>query len=105
MTQDADKEKKDLEFRAMADSFIDVANKHCDTTDAAQVGSTLLYATSRFSAFVVASHAKDKASYEAEIDNAVEYFGTEFKRMLMENLGQYKSVFDEAPRYEHLIKK
>ena len=54
---------------------------------------------------MVASHAKDRVSYEAEIDNAVDYFGTEFKKMLLENLDQYKSVFDEKPRYEHLVKK
>lgn len=104
MTEQTEKEKKDLDFRKMADSFIDVANKHCDTTDAAQVGSALLYASSRFSSFVVASYANNKEAYETEIDNAVEYFSVEFKKMLLENLNQYKSIFDEAPRYEHLIK-
>ncbi len=101
----ADQEQTNKNFYKMADSFIDLANQHCDNTENAEVGSALLYASSRFSAFVVASFAQNKDHYEGEIDNAVEYFGQEFKRMLSENLEQYKSVFDEAPRYEHLIKK
>ena len=91
-----DQNQKDQEFRKMADTFITLANEHCDSTANALVGSTLLYATARFSAFVVASHAKNEAHYEAEIDNAVEYFGDEFKRMLVENLEQYRSVFKET---------
>ena len=89
----------------MADTFIDTANTHCESTDSSEVGSAMLFATSRFSSFVVASHADNKTSYEAEIDNAVEHFTKEFKRMLIENLDQYKTVFDDAPRYEHLVKK
>ena len=81
------------EFYKTADSFIDVANNHCDNQQASQVGSALLYATARFSSFVVASHAKDQESYEAEIENALEFFTSEFKRMLGENLEEYKSVF------------
>ncbi len=100
-----DQDQKNKQFREMADSFISLANDHCESTDNAEVGSTLLYATARFSSFVVASHAKDKTSFESEIDNAVEYFGSEFKRMLLENLDQYKSIFDEVPKYEHLVKK
>ena len=103
MSQD----QRNLEFRQIADSFIDVANKQSDTVDSAQVGSSMIYACARFSSFVVASHSKDKAQFESEIDNAVEFFSGEFKRMLMENMEEYKAVFTEepAPRYEHLVKK
>jgi len=99
-----DQEQSNKAFRELADSFIELANQHCDNIESNRVGSALLYATARFSAFVVASHASDKGHYESEIENALDFFSTEFRRMLGENLEQYKSVFKEAPKYQHLIK-
>lgn len=98
-----DDERNQL-FRQIADSFIDTANRHAEDTDSGIVSSALLYGTARFSAFVVASNAKDLDRYEADRDTAVEYFTSEFKRMLEENLDDYKSVFKEQPRYAHLMK-
>ena len=105
MSQD----QRNLEFRQMADSFIDVANKQSDKVDSAQVGSSMIYASARFSSFVVASHSNDLNHFESEIDNAVEFFTSEFKRMLIDNMQEYKSVFtaepEEESRYKHLMKK
>lgn len=104
-----DQEQKNTEFRKIADSFIDLANSHCDSMDSNRVGSALLYATARFSAFVVASHASGKSHYESEIDHALDFFTQEFRRMLNENLEQYKSAFKDeskqAQKYQHLMKK
>lgn len=100
-----DQEQDNKTFYKMADSFIDVANKHCDNEQSSKVGSALLFATARFSSFVVASHANDKEAYEAEIENATEFFSGEFKRMLTENLEEYRSVFKEEPKYQHLVNK
>ena len=101
-------EEMNTEFRKIADSFIDVANKHCDQVDNTRVASAQLFATARFSAFVVASRSKDLHAYEEEVDNAVDFFSHEFKRMLAENLEEYKQVFvkrqQDAPKYEHLMK-
>lgn len=101
MTEQVDNQS----FYKIADSFIDLANNHCETMNNSEVGSAMLFAGARFSSFVVATHAKEKASFEAEIDHAVEHFTNEFKRMLTENLEQYKTVFDEPPKYEHLMNK
>ncbi|MEE9325738.1 MAG: DUF3144 domain-containing protein [Cocleimonas sp.] len=103
-----DKQQQDKEFFKTADTFIDLANDHSNKQDSAAVGSSLLYATARFSSFVVASHAKDLESFESEIDHAIEFFNKEFERMLKENLEEYKGVFSkeqEQPKYQHLIKK
>jgi len=97
-------EQDNKSFYKMADSFIDLANNHCESVKNSEVGSAMLFASARFSSFVVASHANDKASFEADIDHAVEHFTKEFERMLLENLEQYKTVFDEAPKYQHLMK-
>lgn len=101
-------EERNKQFRDMADSFIDLANKHCDQVESTKVGSAQLYATTRFCAFVVASGSKDLENYESEIDNAVDFFSAEFKKMLTENMDEYKAVFKQreegSGRYEHLIK-
>lgn len=67
MSQD----QRNIEFRQIADSFIDVANKQRNKVDSAQVGFSMIFACARFSSFVVASHSKDLKHFESEIDNAV----------------------------------
>ena len=104
---EAQKKAQDKAFYTAADQFIDVANKACDNREASFVGSAMLFATARFSAFVVASQAQNKEAYEAELERASEFFNKEFERMLKQNMEDYKTAFsqqDEA-RYEHLMKK
>lgn len=91
-------------FRNIADSLIDVANHHCDDTDNAIVGSAFMYGAARFCAYVMASRTKELSRYETERGAAMEYFTGEFRRMLEENLDNYKSVFQEQPKYAHLMK-
>ncbi len=103
-----EQEISNKEFYEIADTFIDAANEHCEKKDTSEVGSALLFATARFSSFVVASHSKDLETYEAEIEHATEFFSTEFKRMLEQNLEEYKSAFkprDDEPKYAHLMKE
>lgn len=95
----------DKKFINMADSFIDLANQHCDSTTNSLVNASFLYGSARFCAFLTASTAESKENYEANIDDAVDYYAQEYKKMLAEHMNQYKSAFDEAPRYEHLMKK
>ncbi len=104
---EAEKKAQDKEFYTTADTFIDVANNACDEKDPSFVGSAMLFATARFSAFVVASQAQDKESYEAELERAKEFFNGEFDRMLNQNMDDYKTAFtqQEENRYEHLMKK
>lgn len=104
---EAQKKAQDKEFYTLADKFIDIANNECEGKEPSFVGSAMLFATARFSAFVVASQAQDKDSYEAELERATEFFNGEFDRMLKQNMEDYKTAFtqqDEA-RYEHLMKK
>lgn len=104
---EAQKKAQDKEFYTLADQFIDVANNECEKKDPSFVGSAMLFATARFSAFVVASQAEDRDSYETELERAKEFFNSEFDRMLNQNMEDYKTAFtqqDEA-RYEHLMKK
>ena len=90
---EAQKKAQDTEFYELADKFINAANEECDKKVPSFVGSSMLFAAARFSAFIVASQAQDKAAYEAEVERATEFFTGEFDRMLKQNLENYKTVF------------
>lgn len=97
-------EDLDKEFRMMADSFIDLANKHADSAEREIVSMALLYAAARFNSFVVASHAQDLKKYDADREKAFEFFLSKYKEMLNENLDDYRRLYDESLKYEHLRK-
>ncbi len=97
-------EELERKFRALADQFIDAANTHAANEHKENVGLALLYAAARFNAFVVASHAGDLDGYQEDLDKAKEYFTGEYRRMLEENLEDYKSVFRASGPYAHLVK-
>lgn len=89
-------EATEREFRRVADAFIDVANEQIESAPKENVGMALLFAASRFNAFVVASHCKTLDRYEADRQRAVEFFTKEYLRMLEENLEDYRRAFEEA---------
>jgi hypothetical protein len=51
----------------------------------------------------VASHAGDIKKYELDRGKAFEFFTQEYKKMLNENLDDYKKFFDENMKYAHLM--
>ena len=93
------------QFLDTADAFIDLANEQCSDRNNALVNASFLYGAARFSAFITATAMGDLQKYEADIPDAIDYYSKQFRSMLEEHFEQYKSVFNEAPRYEHLMKK
>ena len=91
----------DLNFIKMADLFINQANKQCEQADHQLVNASMLYASARFSAFITASMSESKQSYEAGMDQAIEFYMAEFKKMLQEHMQQYSVVFDKKPQYPY----
>ncbi len=87
-------EDTDREFRQMVDGFIDQANRYMDTAPKENIGMALLYAASRFNSFVVASHAPSVQKYDTDRKKAVDFFSSEYLRMLEENLDDYRRIYD-----------
>jgi hypothetical protein len=83
------KRKVDTGFWNRADAHIHLANEQCNDIGAGKVSASLLYAASRFNAFIVASQAADAAGLRATKQEALEYFTDEFRKMLDENLDDY----------------
>jgi len=79
----------DKEFWERADEIIHLANKQCEKAGSGKVSSSLLYASSRFSAFLLASTADDAEDMKKERDKAIKYFTDQYKNMLIDNLDDY----------------
>ena len=85
----------DLIYRQMIDSFIDCANELAEQNSAENVGMALLFAASRFNAFVVSQHAENREDYEKDMEKAQEFFISQYHQMLTENLEDYKKVYEK----------
>lgn len=83
------------EFRQLADSFIDVANRHCEKFDPPRVSSSFLFGASRFCSFVVASKTGEIDAYNDQREAALDYYTKEFRSMLEKNLEDYQRVFEK----------
>ena len=99
---DISDEEVNLQFREIADAFIDLANDQSNRFNKKNVSLALLYAAARFNAFIVAGHADDGAAYDRDRDSAFDYFTGEYQRMLEENLDQYREAFGQQ-KYQHLM--
>jgi hypothetical protein len=97
-------EDLNLEFRAIADTFIEVANNHTDKVPVENVGMAMLYAASRFNAFVVSTKTDSLEKYQEDMPKAIDFFLGNYQSMLQENLEDYKRVYDPELKYAHLMK-
>lgn len=96
-----DREKRDVDagFWGRADAHIHLANAQCDTVEAGKVSASLLYAASRFNAFIVASNASSPESLSQSRSEALDYFTEQFRSMLAENLDDHIKNFTKY--HEH----
>lgn len=88
-------ENGDKEFRGRADAFIHLANEQCRAASNDAVNASLLYAATRFNAFVVASAAQDIEEMRRDRDEAIKYFTERFRQMLVENIDDYVGNYAE----------
>lgn len=88
-------DKPDDEFWDRADEIIDLANKQCNKASNGKVSSSLLYATARFNAFIVASSAKDSEGLKDDKEQAVKYFTEQYEKMLVENIDEHIKNFEK----------
>lgn len=87
--------KSDERFWDMVDSFIRLANEYGDQVSIGKVSTALLYAAARYNAFVVVS--VDNKNIEGEKPLALEYFGDQYKTMLLENLEDHNDIVEPLP--------
>ena len=90
MTSDVDKE-----FFERADAYITVANEQAQTVNRGKVSASMMFATARFNAWVSASGTETSEELASVKDEALEYFISEYRKMLEENLDEYIEHFDK----------
>jgi phosphate uptake regulator len=100
MTQDSiSDDEVDTLYREMIDSFIDQANQLADQNSPENVGMALLFAASRFNAFVVSQHAENIDDYEKDLVKAQDFFRAQYQEMLDENLEDYKKIYAKYHKF------
>ena len=90
-------EEIDENFYKRADEYINLANEHINKTQArpALVNNSLMYASARFSAWIVAASFTNSKDMIADKQNAIEFFTNNYKEMLTEHLDDYATHYDE----------
>ncbi len=89
-----EEEAFNLEFNKIADAFIDLANQQAEETHPENVSMAILYAASRFNAYIVASNAENLEQYETELQGATDFFNEKYQEMLLDNLEDYKKMYE-----------
>ncbi|ESQ77954.1 DUF3144 domain-containing protein [Asticcacaulis sp. YBE204] len=89
----SDNNSPDEQFWDIADSFIALANQHQAQVGPHRTSACLLYAASRYNAFVVADAAETQVDMMRDRDAARAYFIDQYTKMLDENLNDWVENF------------
>ena len=89
-------QERDETFYKRADAHIALANDHINTQQAKPVDANdaLLYAASRFNAWIVAASFTDAETFKNDRENAIAYFTDAYKKMLEEHFDDYATNYD-----------
>lgn len=85
--------EKDNEFYEMADAFIALANQQSKNVGMGKTSATFLYAAARFNSFVAASESNSAEEYALNKKSSLDYFLSEYKKMLEEHFADYHENF------------
>lgn len=88
----------DDEFFDRADAIIGLSNKQLDRAKRGVVSASTLYAASRFNAWVSATGFESGDEMRENLDEVIEYFVTQYRAMLTENVEDYVANFDAYMR-------
>ena len=85
----------DSQFWKIADAFIGVANEQIETLPWTKVSAAMVFAASRFSAFVLAASAGSAVELTAKREEAIAYVLSQFEQMLRDNMADYEENFSK----------
>ncbi len=85
----------DDKFYDRADEHIHLSNDQLKQMSQGKVSASMMYATARFNAWVSAIGFPDGEQMKDARDETVEYFVTEFQKMVEENLDDYIENFEK----------
>lgn len=86
---------RDKEFWQLADAHIDLANQHMGSVKPSRASAAMLFAASRFNAFVIMAASADKGEMLAQKEAAIAYFLAEYEKNLRENIDEHLARYEE----------
>lgn len=87
-------EDRDDEFFNRADAHIHLSNEQLKDSSRGKASASMMYATARFNTWVGACGFDDGEQMKATRDEMIEYFVTEYRMMLEENVDDYIGNFE-----------
>lgn len=81
--------KEDPTFFDRADSFIHLANEHCDSVFRSKVSASFMYGCARFQAWNAATWSSTGDDMKGKREETLQYFLAQYQAMLEENLDDY----------------
>jgi hypothetical protein len=92
----------DEQFYTRADAHIHLSNEQLKEAGLIKVNDSMMYALVRFNAWVSASGFDSGAEMQHSKEEIIEFFSTQYRTMLTENLDNYIANFD---RYMAIAKE
>lgn len=87
-------ENDDDQFFSRADAHIRLSNEQLGEANRSQVSASMLFATSRFNAWLIAGGAKSGKEMSESRDDMIKYFTEQYRLMLEENINDYIKNYD-----------
>lgn len=93
---DSQKTPIDGNFYKRADAIISLANGHInEQTPPADATNSLMFASSRFNAWIAAMGFKNAEEMKTEKEEIIDFFTTQYRHMLEENFDNYVENFEQ----------
>ena len=89
-----DREEIDPKFYDRADAHIHLSNDQLSETTLGKVSASMMYATARFNSWVSACGFDSGIQMSEKRDETIEYFVTQYRLMLEENIDDYIQQFE-----------
>jgi hypothetical protein len=90
----------DEQFYERADTHIDLSNEQLKDIGRGKESASMMYAVARFNAWVSACGFDGSEEMAAARQETIDYFVTEHRKMLEENLDDYIGSFDKYMKVE-----
>ena len=84
----------DEAFFARADDHINLSNKQLSAVKSGEVSASMMYGTARFNAWLSACGFDSGSDMAKQRDDLIEYFVSQYRAMLEENLDDYIANFE-----------
>lgn len=105
-TQQTQENQLDENFFQRADEYINLANTHLqDKITPGLVTNSMMFASSRFNAWVAAAGFKNSEEMQDNKEEIIEYFTNQYKLMLEDNYNNYVQNFDSYMKPQEGVEK